>query len=68
MHEKTKELSLKATIEDTLCSDKIDGLPGRWLKNPAAIKMAERKPSLFEAFSSALRMSKLVKIPYISFF
>ena len=68
MHEKTKELSLKATIEDTLCSDKIDGLPGRWLKNPAAIKMAERKPSLFEAFSSALRMSKLVKIPLYKLF
>ena len=32
MHEKTKELSLKATTEDTICSEKIDGLPGRWLQ------------------------------------
>ena len=46
MHEKAKELSLKATVEDTICSEKIDGLPGRWLKNPAAIKMAKGRPSL----------------------
>jgi enoyl-[acyl-carrier protein] reductase II len=68
MHEKAKELSLKATVEDTLCSDKIDGLPGRWLKNPAAIKMAEGRPSVFEAFSGALRMKNMVKIPLYKLF
>ena len=68
MHEKAKELSLKATVEDTLCSEKIDGLPGRWLKNPAAIKMAEGRPSVFEAFSSALRMKNMVKIPLYKLF
>ncbi len=64
MHQKAKELSLKATAEDTICSEKIDGLPGRWLKNPAAIKMAEGKPSLFEAFSSALRIKRLINVPF----
>jgi enoyl-[acyl-carrier protein] reductase II len=64
MHEKAKELSLKATVEDTICSEKIDGLPGRWLKNPAAIKMAEGRPSIFQGFSSALRIKKMVDIPF----
>jgi enoyl-[acyl-carrier protein] reductase II len=64
MHPKTKELSLKATVEDTICSDKIDGLPGRWLKNPAAIKMAERKPSLFRALSSAYRIKRMIDVPF----
>jgi enoyl-[acyl-carrier protein] reductase II len=64
MHPKAKELSLKATVEDTICSEKIDGLPGRWLKNPAAIKMAERKPSLFQALSSAFRIKRMIDVPF----
>jgi len=64
MHEKAKELSLKATAEDTICSDKIDGLPGRWLKNPAAMKMAEGRPSIFQALSSALRIKRMIDVPF----
>ena len=64
MHQKAKELSLKATAEDTICSEKIDGLPGRWLKTPAAVKMAEGKPSLLQAFSSALQMKRMIDVPF----
>jgi enoyl-[acyl-carrier protein] reductase II len=68
MHPKAKELSLKATAEDTLCSEKIDGLPGRWLKNPAAIRMAGRKPSLFQALSSGLRIKRMIDVPFFKLF
>jgi enoyl-[acyl-carrier protein] reductase II len=68
MHQKAKELSLKATVEDTICSEKIDGLPGRWLKNPAAIRMAEGKPSLFQALSSALSIKRMVDVPFFKLF
>ena len=68
MHQKTKELSLKAKMEDTLCSDKIDGLPGRWLKNPAAIKMAGGRPSPFQALSSALRIKRMIDVPFYKLF
>jgi enoyl-[acyl-carrier protein] reductase II len=68
MHQKTKELSLKATAEDTICSEKIDGLPGRWLKNKAAIKMAEKRPSLFQAFSSGLRIKRMIDVPLFKLF
>ncbi len=68
MHQKAKELSLKATAEDTICSEKIDGLPGRWLKNPAAIKMAERRPSFFQAFSSALQIKRMIDVPFFKLF
>ena len=64
MHEKAKELSLKATVEDTICSEKIDGLPGRWLKNPAAIKMAGGRPSILQGFSSALRIKNMIDVPF----
>ncbi|MBM4339896.1 MAG: nitronate monooxygenase [Deltaproteobacteria bacterium] len=63
MHQKTKDLSLKTTAEDTICSEKIDGLPGRWLKNQAAIKMATSRPSPFAAFSSALRIKRMINVP-----
>jgi enoyl-[acyl-carrier protein] reductase II len=68
MHEKAKELSLKATVEDTICSEKVDGLPGRWFKNPAAIKMAENRPSLFQAFSSALQIKRMIDVPFFKLF
>ena len=68
MHEKAKELSLKATVEDTICSDKIDGLPGRWLKNPAAMKMAEGRPSILQALSSALRIKRMIDVPFFKLF
>lgn len=68
MHEKAKEISLKGGIEDTLCSEKIDGLPGRWLKNPAAIKMARGRPSPFQALSSALRIKRMIDVPLYKLF
>ena len=68
MHEKAKELSLKATVEDTICSEKIDGLPGRWLKNPAAIKMAEGRPPLLQALSSALLIKRMIDVPFFKLF
>jgi enoyl-[acyl-carrier protein] reductase II len=65
MHEKAKELSLKATVEDTICSDKIDGLPGRWLKNSAAMKMTEARPSILQALTSAFRIKRMIDVPFL---
>jgi len=68
MHQKAKEFSLKATAEDTICSEKIDGLPGRWLKSPAAIKLAEGRPSLLQAFFSALQFRRMIDVPFFKLF
>ncbi|MGQ9646089.1 MAG: NAD(P)H-dependent flavin oxidoreductase [Thermodesulfobacteriota bacterium] len=68
MHPKAKELSLKATAEDTICSEKIDGLPGRWLKTPAAMRLVEGRPSLLQAFSSALRIKRMIDVPLFKLF
>jgi enoyl-[acyl-carrier protein] reductase II len=68
MHEKAKELCLKATVEDTICSEKIDGLPGRWLKTPAATKMAEGKPSFLQALSSAFWIKRMIDVPFFKLF
>jgi len=68
MHQKVKELSLKATAEDTICSEMIDGLPGRWLKTPAAMKLAEGRTSFLRALSSALQIKRMVDIPLVKLF
>ncbi len=68
MHQKAKEISLKATMEDTICSEKIDGLPGRWLKNPAAMKMAGGRPSLLQGLSSALQIKRMIDVPFFKLF
>jgi enoyl-[acyl-carrier protein] reductase II len=68
MNEKAKEICLKATVDDTICSEKIDGLPGRWLKTPAAIKLAEGRPSLLQALSSALQIKRMIDVPFIKLF
>jgi enoyl-[acyl-carrier protein] reductase II len=68
MHQKAKELSLKATVEDTICSEKIDGLPGRWLKTPAAMKLAEGRPSFFQTLSSALQIKRMIDVPFFKLF
>ena len=68
MHQKAKEISLKATVEDTICSEKIDGLPGRWLKTPAAMKMAEGKTSFLQALSSGLQIKRMIDVPFFKLF
>ena len=68
MNEKAKEICLKATVDDTICSDKIDGLPGRWLKTPSAIKLAEGRPSFLQAFSSALQIKRMIDVPFLKLF
>jgi enoyl-[acyl-carrier protein] reductase II len=68
MHENAKELCLKATAEDTICSEMIDGLPGRWLKTPAAMKLAEGKTSFLRALSSALQIKRMIDVPIVKLF
>ena len=64
VHERVKEVGLKATAEDTMRSDKIDGLPGRFWSNRAAIEMAQGKVPIGKAVSSAWQMKKMVDVPF----
>ena len=63
-----KEVGIKATAEDTFRSDKIDGLPGRYWKNKAAMERAEGKVSLTQAVSSGWRIKKMLDVPFFKLF
>ncbi len=57
VHEHFKELVLKATEQDTLISDKFDGLTARMLKTPASEKLYKSGSlNLFDATKSALEI------------
>jgi enoyl-[acyl-carrier protein] reductase II len=63
VHETVKEAIKKASENDTLCSEKIDGLPGRWFKTRATMEMAEGKLSMMKAVSSAMKVKKELDVP-----
>jgi NAD(P)H-dependent flavin oxidoreductase YrpB (nitropropane dioxygenase family) len=63
-----KEVGIKATAEDTFRSDKIDGLPGRYWKNRAAMERAEGRVSLTQAVSSGWRIKKMLDVPFFKLF
>jgi enoyl-[acyl-carrier protein] reductase II len=63
VHDAVKKAILEATENDTIYSEKIDGLPGRWFKTKATMEMAEGKLSLMKAVSSAMKVKKDLGIP-----
>jgi len=64
VHENYKQLCLKAAAEDTIYSDRIDGLPGRFLKTNAA-EIMTRKPvaSPTKALANARDISRMLGVP-----
>jgi enoyl-[acyl-carrier protein] reductase II len=63
VHDAVKKAILGATENDTIYSEKIDGLPGRWFKTKATMEMAEGKLSVMKAFSSAMKVKKDLDVP-----
>jgi enoyl-[acyl-carrier protein] reductase II len=63
VHEAVKQAIKSASENDTIYSDKIDGLPGRWFKTKATMEMAEGKLSMIKAVSSAMKVKKELDVP-----
>jgi len=63
VHDDVKQTILKATENDTIYSDKIDGLPGRWFKTKATMEMATGKLSMMKALSSTMKVKKELDVP-----
>ncbi|MDD5313587.1 MAG: nitronate monooxygenase [Dehalococcoidia bacterium] len=63
VHPNIKQTALKTNMEDTIYSDGIDGLPGRWYKNKRALEMSTGKTSYIEAMKSGWALRKQVDVP-----
>lgn len=62
VHDKFKQLCLQATEQDTLYSDRFDGMPGRALKTEASEVMMKSGFPLVEAVQGALEIKRLLKL------
>lgn len=63
-HDNFKQLCLQAAAEDTIYSDRIDGLPGRFLKTKVAeIMTRQMVASPIKALSQARDISQMLNVP-----
>jgi len=63
-HDDFKQLCLQAAAEDTIYSDRVDGLPGRFLKTKMAeIMTRQAVVSPIKALSEAREISRMLKVP-----
>ena len=63
LHQNYKQLMLKAGAEDTIFSDRFDGLLSRALKTPKAEAVAKRRLPIIESLSNAIRLKRELKLP-----
>lgn len=68
VHAHSKNLTLQHGMEDTLYSDRFDGLYCRVLKTPQAEKAIRRGMSFPRAFLASLKISQKLKMPWIKVF
>jgi enoyl-[acyl-carrier protein] reductase II len=65
VHINSKSLTLEHGVEDTLYSNRFDGLFCRVLKTPQAEKAIRRGMSFSRAFFASLKISRKLKMPWI---
>ncbi len=63
VHETTKKAQLEASIDDTIYSNRFDGLYCRVLKTPQAEKSIRQGINLFRAMIAGPRIAKEMKLP-----
>ena len=68
VHVNSKNLTLQHGMEDTLYSDRFDGLRCRVLNTPQAQKAIRRGMSFPRAFLASLKISRELKMPWIKVF
>ncbi len=67
VHDNFKQYCLKATENDTLRSDRFDGLPSRMLKTPVTERLAKSKFPLAEAMRGALQIKQMLNLNWGQF-
>jgi len=67
VHDNFKKLCLQAAEQDTLYSDRFDGMPGRALKTKVTEDMMKGGLPVMEAFRGASEIRRLLKLSYWQF-
>ncbi len=64
VHENTKKFTIEKSVEDTIYSDRFDGLFARVIKSPSAEKAIKRGMSLPRAFFASRRAAREINFPW----
>jgi enoyl-[acyl-carrier protein] reductase II len=64
VHENTKKFTIEKGVEDTIYSDRFDGLFARVIKSPTAEKAIKRGMSLPRAFFASRRAAREMNLPW----
>ncbi len=64
VHEATKKATIESGMDDTIYSNRFDGLYCRVLKTPAAKKAIRRGMSLPRAFVASIAITRQMKLPW----
>jgi enoyl-[acyl-carrier protein] reductase II len=67
VHQAFKDLCLKATENDTIVSDKFDGMRGRALKTPVTEAMAKSGFPVIDAFKGAYETKAMLGLNWMQF-
>jgi enoyl-[acyl-carrier protein] reductase II len=62
-HPNIKQVAMKTTMEETIYSAGIDGLPGRWYSNKRALEMSKSRTSYIDALKSGWALRKQIDTP-----
>ena len=62
LHEYFQQKIIKATVEDTIYSDRFDGLPGRALKTKAAEAWVKRRLPIIQGVTDTLRFKRELQL------
>ncbi len=65
IHQNTKQTVIDNAIEDTLITEKLDGMDCRVMKSPAAEKMDKAPTNLLAALKNSFKVSKSLGIPWV---
>ena len=68
VHENQKSISIEKDIHDTVYTDRVDGLPARFLHGKGARRMMKRHINPLTALVNSRRISKQLGLPWIKIF
>ena len=68
LHETYQNLSLQKDVDDTLYSDRFDGIPCRVLKTPAARKAIKKGLDIPAAFINSREIADQLRLPFVKLF
>jgi enoyl-[acyl-carrier protein] reductase II len=65
VHDSQKALSIESDVYNTVYTDKVDGLPARFMKTKGSLRLMNRKLNPFTALFMSRRIAKLLGFPWL---